>query len=59
MKSVWLTTPTSAPHWSTSQISLPLPTRSREWLKVALLECQRCHQVVERQSPVAGSGVLP
>ena len=37
---------------ATSQISLPHPGRSREWLKVALLECARCHQVVERRSPV-------
>ena len=26
--------------------------RSREWLNVALLECRRCHKVVERRSPV-------
>ncbi len=37
---------------STGEIPLPRPTRSREWLKVALLECRRCHQVVERSSPV-------
>jgi hypothetical protein len=35
-----------------SQISLPRPIRSREWLKVALLECERCHQIVERTSPI-------
>jgi len=35
-----------------SQISLRHPARSREWLNVALLECQLCHQVVERRSPV-------
>lgn len=35
-----------------SEISLPRPTRSREWLKVALVECDRCHQVVERRSPI-------
>ena len=37
---------------TSSDISLPHPSRSREWLKVALLECRRCHQVVERSSPV-------
>lgn len=37
---------------SASVISLPRPTRSREWLRVALLECDRCHQVVDRLSPV-------
>jgi len=26
-------------------------SRSREWLRVALLECRRCLQVVERTSP--------
>ncbi len=35
-----------------SDIAVPLPRRSREWLKVALLECARCHQVVQRTSPV-------
>jgi hypothetical protein len=37
---------------TSSEVSLPRPTRSREWLKVALLECGHCHQVVERHSPV-------
>jgi len=35
-----------------SEISLPRPARSREWLNVALLDCGSCHQVVERRSPV-------
>jgi hypothetical protein len=30
----------------------PSPRRSREWLKVALVECQRCHQVEQRCSPI-------
>jgi hypothetical protein len=33
-------------------ISLPRPSRSRGWLDLAVLECRRCHQVVERHSPV-------
>ena len=37
---------------TSSDISLPRPTRSRAWLDLALLECQQCHQVVERRSPV-------
>jgi hypothetical protein len=37
---------------ATSEIVLPHPVRSREWLKLALLECQRCHQFVERRSPI-------
>lgn len=37
---------------ATSEISLPHLARSREWLTVALLECARCHQVVERTSPI-------
>jgi hypothetical protein len=35
-----------------SEIAIPLPSRSREWLKVALVECQRCHQVEQRRSPI-------
>lgn len=35
-----------------TEILLPHPVRSREWLKVALVECARCHQVVERTSPI-------
>jgi hypothetical protein len=35
-----------------NEISLPRPTRSREWLQFALVECANCHQVVERTSPV-------
>ena len=31
----------------TSEISLPLTRRSREWLDLALVKCQQCHQVVE------------
>jgi hypothetical protein len=34
-----------------TEISIPRPARSRKWLKVALLECSRCHQVVEPRSP--------
>lgn len=30
-------------------ILLPRPSRSREWLKIALLQCQRCQQVSERR----------
>jgi hypothetical protein len=35
-----------------TEISLSRPGRSREWLTVALLECERCHQIVERASPI-------
>ena len=35
-----------------NEISLPRPGRSREWLRVALVECAICHQVVERTSPI-------
>jgi hypothetical protein len=35
-----------------SDIPLPHPGRSREWLTAALVECARCYQVVERRSPV-------
>jgi hypothetical protein len=35
-----------------SEIAIPLPRRSRDWLSVALLECSMCHQVVERTSPI-------
>ena len=31
---------------------MPHSSRSREWLRVALIECARCQQVVERRSPV-------
>jgi hypothetical protein len=34
-----------------SDVPLPYPARSRGWLEAALLECARCHQVVERRSP--------
>jgi hypothetical protein len=34
-----------------SEIPIPHPPRSREWLHVALVECARCHQVLERRSP--------
>jgi len=34
-----------------SEIAIPLPRRSCEWLETALIECQRCDQVVERKSP--------
>jgi len=37
---------------SASRVTLPRPSRSRAWLKVAPLECQDCRQVVERRSPV-------
>jgi hypothetical protein len=37
---------------STREISLPHPARPRDWLKVALVECVRCHQVVNRTSPI-------
>ncbi len=37
---------------TSSEISLPRLVRSRAWLKVALLECEQCHQVVERRSPI-------
>ena len=34
-----------------------LPSRSREWLKLVLIERRWCHQVVERRSPTAeGAG---
>jgi hypothetical protein len=35
-----------------SNVPLPRPTRLRKCLKVGQLECARCHQVVERRSPV-------
>jgi len=35
-----------------SEFRLPRPVRSREWMKVALVECALCHHVVERASPV-------
>jgi hypothetical protein len=34
------------------EITLPRAKRSREWLTAAVLECARCHQVVERRSPI-------
>ena len=34
------------------QINLPRPSRSREWFTFALVECARCHQVVEQTSPI-------
>lgn len=37
---------------ATTEIALPHPERSREWMKVAILECARCLQVVERTSPI-------
>jgi hypothetical protein len=36
----------------TSEISLPRDARSRELLKVAVVECRICHQITERRSPV-------
>jgi hypothetical protein len=38
----------------TAESAIPLPRvgPSREWLKVALVECAMCHQVVERTSPI-------
>ena len=39
----------------TAEISLPHPERPRVWLNVALVECARCHRVVERTSPVSGT----
>jgi len=36
---------------SASEIPLPHPERSRQWLRVALIECARCHQAAERRSP--------
>lgn len=36
---------------ASTQIPLPHPRRSREWLKVALIECERCHQIEQRRSP--------
>jgi hypothetical protein len=35
-----------------SEIPLRRPARSRRWLKMALVECIGCHQVVDRRSPV-------
>jgi hypothetical protein len=35
-----------------SEISLDRPKRSRAWLSVALMECDRCHQVEQRRSPI-------
>ncbi len=35
-----------------SEIRIPRRERSCEWLHVAILECARCHQVVERVSPM-------
>jgi hypothetical protein len=35
-----------------SAISIPHPKRSRGWLAAAIVECERCHQVVERASPI-------
>jgi hypothetical protein len=35
-----------------SEIPLPRTARSREWMRVALVECARCHQVIERRSPI-------
>jgi hypothetical protein len=37
---------------TSSAISIPHPKRSREWLAAAIVECERCHQVVERTSPI-------
>jgi hypothetical protein len=37
---------------ATNEIPLPRSQRSHEWLRVALVECRRCHQVVERTSPI-------
>jgi len=37
---------------TSSETLLPRPARSREWLNVDIIECQRCHQVVERRAPV-------
>src|SRR5207244_1280930 len=36
----------------TSEISLARPTRSRKRLTITLLECELCHQVVERRSGI-------
>jgi hypothetical protein len=33
-------------------ISLPRPERSRGWLKLSLVECDQCHQIIERRSPI-------
>jgi hypothetical protein len=35
-----------------TEISLPQPSRSREWLSVGLVECARCHQMMERRPPI-------
>jgi len=35
-----------------TEIQLPYPGGSREWLEAALVECHRCHQVVARTSAV-------
>lgn len=32
-------------------MSLPRPTRSRDWVKLALVEYDRCHQIEQRRSP--------
>jgi hypothetical protein len=37
---------------TSSEVPLPRAARSREWLAVALTECQRCHHVVERRASV-------
>jgi hypothetical protein len=37
---------------ATNKIPLPDSPRSREWLRVALVECRRCHQIVERTSRI-------
>jgi len=37
---------------TSTEIPLPRPVRSREWMKVALLERARCHRVIERTSPI-------
>jgi hypothetical protein len=37
---------------ASAQIRLPQPPRSRAWLNVALIECDRCHQVEQRRSPI-------
>jgi hypothetical protein len=39
-----------------TEIVLARPVRSREWLNLALLRCRRCHQVVERRSPIQRYG---
>jgi len=40
-----------SPGETSTEISLPSLTRSREWLTVPMVECDRCHQLVERTSP--------